>query len=147
MSSLGQGFQGILYECVCPVVVLVSLDIIVWLSPVEALGCVAESPPDGSGILLIIPQEATQLVPLNIEKPGSAATTRKCQPLLCPLVALGPGQDIRIVDFLLYNVVVSLVGLQMQNQLSYCYCLAGKSSDTLGVILYFSLQFFKAKIC
>lgn len=115
MSSLGQGFLGILYECVCPVVGLGSLDIIVCLSPVEALGCVAESPPGGSGILLIIPQEATQLVRLNIEKSGSTATTRKCQSLLCPLVALDLGQDVGIVDFLLYNVVVSLVGLQMQN--------------------------------
>jgi hypothetical protein len=40
-------------------VVLGSLDIIVWLTPEEALGCVAESPLDGSVILLIIPSSSS----------------------------------------------------------------------------------------
>lgn len=91
-------------------VVLGSEDITVRLLPVEALACVTESPPGGSGILLIIPQEASQLVHLTVEKPSSAATIRKYQSRLCPLVTLGLGQDIGIVYFLLNTEVVPLVG-------------------------------------
>lgn len=91
--------------------VLGSEDIAVRLLPVETLACDAESPPGGSGILLIIPQEASQLVHLIVEKPSSAATIRKYWSLLYPLEALGLGQDIGIVYFLLNTEVVPLVGL------------------------------------